>query len=209
MAVAFLVDTCSHKVVVEFLHHVVLTLEVNHRTRLTFLIYKEQTRDMGILCHLGIIGTEGRGDMYDTGTILSGDIVTGDHPESLALHLDELILTVLTHEHLLWMSSGISLHIVGSILIEFGRRLYPWHQLLVLQTNEFLTCITAYDTIRHELLTLIVLRHLLTVGDVALGCEVSIQSALCQDDGDLLTTRSKVWWSMPRSKVYPTSSIPP
>ena len=149
MAVALFVDAGSDEVVVEFLHHVVLTLEVNHRTRLTFFINKEQTRDMGILSHLGIIGTEGRGDMYDTGTILSGDIVTGDHTESLALHLHKLILTVLTHEHLLGMSGGVCFHIVGCILIEFGRWLHPRHQLLVLQTNKFFTGIMAYDAIRY------------------------------------------------------------
>ena len=187
LAVAFLVDTGSDEVVVEFLHHVILTLEVNHRTRLTFFINKEQTRDMGILSHLGIVGTEGRSNMHDTGTILCCYIIARNHAEGLALHLDELILAVLAGKDFLRMGCGISLYIVGSVLVEFGRGLYPRHQLLVFHTNQLLASIVANDTVRYKLLTFIIFRHLIAIGDVALWSQIGIQTALCQNDGNLLT----------------------
>ena len=187
MSIARFVDTLSDEVVVELFHQIILTLKVNHRTGFTFFIYKEQTGDAGILSHLGIVSTKSRRDMHDTGTILCSHIITGNHAESLTLHLHKLIFAVLTHEHLLRMSLSIGLHIVGGILIELCRRLYPRHQLLILQTNQLFTSIAAHNTIRHKLLALIVLRHLLTVSDISLWCEVSIQAALSQNDGDLLT----------------------
>ena len=112
MTISLLIDTFLNKVIVEFLYQIVLTLEVNHRTGFTFLINKEQTWDMGIFSHFGIIGTEGRRDMHDTGTILC--------TECLTLHLHKLILTVLARKHLLRMSLSIGLHIIGSISINFS-----------------------------------------------------------------------------------------
>ena len=120
MAITCLVYTFGYEVIVEFLHHVVLTLQVNHRTSLTFLIYKEEAWDMSILGHLRVVSTKGRRDMHDTSTILCRHIVSWNHTESLTLHLDKLILAILTCKDLLGMSLGIGLHIVGSILIEFS-----------------------------------------------------------------------------------------
>ena len=187
VTIACLIYTLRNEIIVEFVDHVVLTLQIDHRTCFTFFINKEETRDVGILSHLGIVGTESWRNMYDTGTILSGHIITGDHSESLALHLDELILTVLASKHFLRMSLCISLYIVGSILIKLCRRLYPRHQLLVFHTNQLLASIVANDTVRYELLTFIIFRHLIAIGDVALWSQIGIQTALCQNDGDLLT----------------------
>ena len=120
VAIASLVNTLCHKVIIEFVHHVVFTLKVYHRTSFTFLIYKEQTWDVGILSHLGIVGTKGWSDMYDTSTILSSNVVAWDYAESLALHLNKLILAILASKHLLRMHSCILLHVVGSILIELS-----------------------------------------------------------------------------------------
>ncbi len=141
---------------------------------------------MGILGHLGVVGTKGRRNMHDTGTILSRHIVTGDYAESLTLHLHELVLAVFADEDFLRMSLSIRLHIVGGILVEFGRRLYPRHQLLILQAYELLTLIVAYDTVGHKLLALLILRHLSSVADVAFRSEIGVQPALSQDDSYLL-----------------------
>ena len=186
VAVALFVDTLCDKVIVEFIHYIVLTLQVYHRTCLTFLIYKEQARDMGILGHLRIVGTKSWCDMHDTGTILCGHIVTWNHTESLTLHFYELILTVLTHKNLLGMGFCVCLHIVGSICIKLGRRLHPRHQLLILQTYELFACIVAYNTIWNELLTFIIFRHFAVICDMTLWCQIGIQTAFCQNDSNLL-----------------------
>ena len=120
MTITLFIHTLLNEVIVEFVHHIVLTLKVYHRTGLTFLIYKEETWYMGVLCDLGVVGTEGWSDMHDTSTILCGHIVARNHAECLALHLHELILAILTCEDLLRMSLSVCLHIVGSILVEFG-----------------------------------------------------------------------------------------
>ena len=85
------------------------------------------------------------------------------------------------------MGFRIGLHVVGCILIQLGRGFHPRHQLLILQTDQLLTCIPANDAIRHKLLALIVFRHLAAIGNCTLRSEIGIQTALCQDDGDLLT----------------------
>ena len=84
------------------------------------------------------------------------------------------------------MRGSILLYIVGSVCIEFGRRLYPRHQLLIFQSDEFFTRITAYDAIWHKLLTLVVFGHLITVGDVTFGSKVCVQTTLCKDDRNFL-----------------------
>ena len=187
MAVTLLVHTLGDEVVIELVHHIVLTLQVNHRTRLTFLIDQEEAGDMGILGHLGIIGTKSRCDMHDTGTVLCCHIVTRNHTEGLTLHLHKLIFAVLTCEYLLRMGFRIGLHVVGCILIQLGRGFHPRHQLLIFQTDQLLTCIPANDAIRHKFLALIVFRHLTVVCDCPLRSEIGIQTTLGQDNGDLLT----------------------
>ena len=84
------------------------------------------------------------------------------------------------------MSLCISLYIIGSILVELCRGLYPRHQLLILHTYELLTRVATYDAIGHELLALVILRHLATICDIPFWSQIGIQSALSQDDGDLL-----------------------
>ena len=142
---------------------------------------------MGILSHLGIVGTKSWSDVNDTSTILCCDIIARDYTESLALHLNELILAILACKYFIGMSCCILLNIVGSILVELSRRLHPRHQLLIFKAYKLLTCITTHDAIRHELLTLVVLRHILTISYVTLWSQISIQSAFSQDNSYLFS----------------------
>ena len=84
------------------------------------------------------------------------------------------------------MRLGILLHVVGSILVELGRRLHPRHELLVLQSDELFSRVSANNAIGHELLALVVLGHFLTVGDVSLWRQIGVQPAFGQYDGHLL-----------------------
>ena len=192
VAVSSLINTLCYEVIVELVHNIVLTLKVDHWTCFTFLINKEQAWDVSILSYLGVVSTKGWSDMYDTSTILSCYIIARDYAESLALHLNKLILAILTCEYLLRMSSCVLLNIVGSILVELSRWLNPRHELLILHTNQLLTSVMTYDAIRNKLLALIVLRHLVAISHVTLWCEISVKAALCQNNGNLLAIISVI-----------------
>ena len=105
------VDAGLHESLVHVVLHEVLTREIHHGARVAGLVDDEQRGDAGILGHLGIVGTEGRCDVYDTRTVLRGHIVTGDDAECLGalihglavlqcarLHPGEELLVVQTHE---------------------------------------------------------------------------------------------------------------
>ena len=183
MSIGFTVHTSSNEVVVEFRLYIVFTLKVNHRACFTFFIYKEERRYMGILCHLGVISTECGCDVHNTRTVFCCDIVAGDYAECTFLHLYKLILACLRGKHLLGMLVGISCGILRSEVAQLQARLHPRHQLLILVSNEFLTCIFSHNAIRHHLVAMLVCLH---IGILALGLQISVQTRLCHDDSHLL-----------------------
>ena len=131
MSVCLLVDASVHEVGIEVFDEIELTLEVNHWAGLALLINKVERRDVGILGYLGVISTECRSDMNDTGTIIGSNVVAEDYAESLAIHLNELIATILRSEHLLWMSGSIFCNESWSKSIYLLAWFYPWQELLV------------------------------------------------------------------------------
>ena len=139
MSVCLLVNASAYEVVIEVFDEIELTLEVNHWAGLTLLINKVERWDVGILSHLGIIGTECRSDVYDTCTVIGSNIVAEDYAESLAVHLYELIATILRSEHLLRMSSCIFCNESWSKGINLLTWLYPWQELLVVHAFEVCT----------------------------------------------------------------------
>ena len=157
LCIRFFVHTAFHEIHVKFIHEVVFSLKVNHRSGFTFLIYKEERRYFGVFSHLGVVGTECRGDMNDTCTVVGGDIVSGYHPESLAFHFHELVLAVFSVKHLLRMLFGIFLYIVSRETVEFHARFHPWHKLLIAHANEFLTLVSGHYLIRHHLVAMLVI----------------------------------------------------
>ena len=139
MSVCLLVDTSVHEVDIEVFDEIELTLQVNHWAGLTLLINKVEGWDVGILSHLGIIGTECRSDVNDTCTVIGSNVVAEDYAESLAVHLNELIATILRSEYLLRMSSCIFCYESWSKGIYLLAWLYPWQELLVVQAFEVCT----------------------------------------------------------------------
>ena len=139
MSVCLLVDASAYEVGIEVFDEIELTLEVNHWAGLTLLINKVESRDIGILSHLGIIGTECRSDVHDTSTVIGSNVVAEDYAESLAIHLYELIATILRSEHLLRMSCCIFCNESWCEEINLLAWLYPWKELLVVQAFEVCT----------------------------------------------------------------------
>ena len=75
--------------------------------------------------------------MNDTGTIIGSNVVAEDHAESLAVHLNKLIATILRSEYLLRMSSSsIFCNESWSKSIYLLAWLHPRKELLVVQTFE-------------------------------------------------------------------------
>ena len=155
MSVCLLVDASAYEVGIEVFDEIELTLEVNHWAGLALLINKVESWDVGILSHLGIIGTECRSDVNDTSTVIGSNIVAEDYTESLTLHLDELIATILRSEHLLRMSSSIFCYESRCEEINLLAWLYPWQELLVVHAFEVGT-LHAVDNAPRALLLLLV-----------------------------------------------------
>ena len=139
MSVCLLVNASAYEVGIEVFDEIELTLEVNHWAGLTLLINKVERWDVGILSHLGIIGTECRCDVNDTCTVIGSNVVAEDYAESLAIHLYELIATILRSEHLLRMSSSIFCYESRCEEINLLAWLYPRKELLVVQAFEVCT----------------------------------------------------------------------
>ena len=118
-AIALYIHASLHEVIVQLLHHVVLTLQVHHWTSFTFLINKEKRRHFSIFGHFGIISTKGRRNVYDTRTIICRHIVARDHAEGAFLHLHETVLAILTYEYFFRMSCSILFHEIRRIAIQF------------------------------------------------------------------------------------------
>ena len=169
VSISLYVDTLLQELRSEGIHYVVFTLQVNHRTGLTHLVDHKQRGDTGILSHLGVVGTKGRSDMHDTCTIIGSHIVSGNHAESLILHLDK---TIITHgKDLLGMILSGLLNELCGILIQTLTGLYPGHQLTVSHTDEVRTLILSHDAVRNYLVTGLVLIH---IGKLSLWFEVGI-----------------------------------
>ena len=141
---------------------------------------------MGVLGYLGIVGTKGRGDMHDTGTVFCGHVVTGDDTESLALHLHEMILAILADKDFLGMSLGISIDELGLILSYFLAGLHPFHQLAIVHSDELTAFHAVNDSPRADLLLLVKGRQL-TLFALLVGLEISAQPSLCHDERHRLT----------------------
>ena len=186
MSVSFHIDAMLYEVLVEFIEHIVFTLEIHHRTCLPLLVDQVKSGHMSILGNLGIISTEGRGDVHNTGTILCGHIVTGDNSEGLALHLHETILAVLTDEDLVGMRLGISIDEVGLILPYFLAGLHPFHQLAIVHSDELTSLHAVNDSPRADLL-LLVKGGQVTLFALLICFEVSTQTSLCHNERHRLT----------------------
>ena len=124
--------------------------------------------------------------MNDTCTIFGSNIIARDNTESTCFHLHETVITILAIKHLVSVGFCVCLHIVGSIIVYFRARLYPWHQLVVMQTYEVCSLVVSYDSVWHKLLSLVVFGHFITIGDVAFWIEIGIHASLCHNQCHLL-----------------------
>ena len=121
--------------------------------------------------------------MYDTCTVFGCHIVTEDYTECAFFHLHELLFSVLAVEHLFRMCSYIVLDESRSIFVNLCSRLHPWHQLLVVHTLKFATCVFAYYSVRNNLVTMLVFFHRRVF---AFLLEVCAEQRFCNDYSQLL-----------------------
>ena len=153
------VHTFADEAFVQFVQQIELAGQVHHRSGFTPLVNHEERRYAGSTGHVGIVGTEGRCDMYDTRTIFGSHIISGDDAERLS----RCVLPV-----------AISIYLYG---------FHPRHQLLVLHAHQFGTLILAYHLEGYQLVArLIVLQR----NAFSLLVEVCIQQGLGQDNRHLL-----------------------
>ncbi len=152
--------------------------------------------------------------MHDTSTIFCCHIVAEDDTESLALHLHELVATILGGEHLLRMSGSILCHKLRSEVIDLLARFHPRHQLLVVHAFELGTLHAVNDAPRALLLLLVEWQEVALLA-LLVSLQVSIDTALRHNqshwlaiveiislDGNIVNlrthTESHVGWQCPR-----------
>ena len=133
MTICFYIDALLQEGLIAIIQFIEFTLQIDHRASFSSLIDNKQMRNARILCNLGIISTECRSNMYDTGTVFCSDIVTRDYSECLLADFHECIFTNL--EKILRMCSCKRLHELRTKVIQFLSRFYPWHQLLIMHTH--------------------------------------------------------------------------
>ena len=186
-AICIEIDTLLDKGGSKLLALVVLARQVNHWTCFAQSIDHIQCRNLGSLGNLGIISTEGRSNMHDARTVLSGHIVTGDDAESLLGDLDKLVLTI--SEDLLGMLLGILLDIWSSKFVQLLTWLHPLVKLLILHAYKVTALVTSYDAIRKFAAI-----HLVEVKSLHLGkcmkflaCKISLETCFGHNDGQLVT----------------------
>ena len=115
--------------------------------------------------------------MHDTSTILRRNVITEDNAESLALHLNELIASFLTLEHLLWVSSRI---VVNELRCKFTcllHWLHPRHELFGMQTLKLCTHHMPYDTIRNILVATLESRQFASISYLAFWFQIGSYTA--------------------------------
>ena len=82
------IDVVLDELRVEVFDEEVLTLQVNDGTLLAFLVDEDNRTDASLLGYEGIVSTEVWCDMYNTGTVISGHVVAGNHLKGIAHRLD-------------------------------------------------------------------------------------------------------------------------
>ena len=73
-----------HEIGIEILQHEELTGTIDHRLPFARFINNYQRNNILLFGYAIIVGTEGRRNVDDTGTILRSHIVTQNHPERIA-----------------------------------------------------------------------------------------------------------------------------
>ena len=115
--------------------------------------------------------------MYDARTVFCRHVVAEDDAESLAFHLDEPVAAVLAREHLLRMSGSIVVHELRSKFTGLLHRLYPWHELPIVQALEFRTRQSGYDTIGDIFVAALVGRQFAAVRYLAFRFQIGSDTA--------------------------------
>ena len=81
LLVGFDIDHICHEFGVQVAEAVQAALHVDHRTNVAVLVGKMQRRNAVLLAHLQVVSAKGAGNVYNTGTVLCGDVVAGNHAE--------------------------------------------------------------------------------------------------------------------------------
>ena len=77
------VDALTDETLVQLVEQVEFSGEVDHRACFALFVDHEERGDSGGAGHEGVVGTERRGDVDDTRTVLRGDVVARDDAEGL------------------------------------------------------------------------------------------------------------------------------
>ena len=88
LAVQVGIDVGFYPLLIEVFYLPVLTGKINHRTGTVVLGLHVKPRHAGCVTHFLIVGTKGRRDMHDTGTVFGGYIISRNHAECSFARID-------------------------------------------------------------------------------------------------------------------------
>ena len=185
VSVLLCIYTSLNKVVVKLVDKVELALKVNHRTSLTLLVYEVESRDICIFSYLCVIRTKCRSDVHDTSTIVCCNIVAKNYTESFALHLNKLVASILTSEHLLGVSCGVVCNKLRSKVIHLLTWFNPRHELFVVHTFKLCALVMACNSPRTQFL-LLVKRSKFALSTLLLRLQISLHKILCHNESHRL-----------------------
>ena len=80
------VDVLTNEVIVKVVNYVILALKVDNGALVALLVDEHDGRHAGLLSHVGVVGTEVRGDVHNARTVVGGDVVAGDYAERAVRH---------------------------------------------------------------------------------------------------------------------------
>ena len=90
------VYACLNECGIHIILDKILAREIDHRTRIASFVDDEEAGNACILSHLGIVGTKGWSNMYDTCTILGSNIIARDNTEGVCTLINNLSILQFT-----------------------------------------------------------------------------------------------------------------
>ena len=158
----------------EFRFYIILTCEVHHGAGFALCVDHEERGDLCIACHLGVVSTERRSNVYDTRTVVRGYIVTCNYTECQFREFYKLVGTY--GKHLFGVCLCVFVYEVRRQVTHLFQRLHPRHELLVVHAHEVCTLNFGNDFVGDYLVACLIVGK----GEFSTFClQVSVQTTLC------------------------------
>ena len=168
------IEACRLKFGREFCFYIILTREVHHGAGLALGVDHEERGNLCVACHLGVVSTEGRSDVYDTRTVVRSYIVAGNHAECQFREFYKLVSAY--GKYLFGVCLCVCVYEVCREVTCLFKGLHPGHELLVVHAYEVCTLHFGNHFVGDYLVARLVVGK---CDFCAFSLQVSVEAALC------------------------------